>query len=128
MDKIKMIVKIIILPAIALVILEVLFYNGERRLGAGYIYDTEGKRIFGPNINIPPNVVDVYNSRRCIVVKQKPSAQIEEDIYDRTYSYPFGRDTIYYWIIYKKEHHYCGPLLYDDMKDLLKTDKIDINL
>lgn len=123
MDKIKLIIYFSILLAIVVVP----FCNSNvKRLGGAYEYDTDGKRIFGPDIDIPPIIMHYEYNDRYILVQQKPCKNREEAIYDRTYLYPMGRDTIYYWIIDKQKHSYDGPMLYKEFT--IKTERLNLNL
>lgn len=104
------------------------FYN-QCNLGCGYWYDREGKRLFGPNdIIIPPYIEEFDYNATYIVVKQKPLQQREEIQYERIYDYPMGRDSIYYWIINKREHKSWGPILNEEYYSILKKERINIKL
>ena len=101
-----------------------LFHCNTRRVGCGEWLDIEGKRIFGPTIDIPPEVIHVENHDTFIIIKQLPLKTPEEAVYERTYTYPAGRDSTYYWIIYKKNHRYHGPMLYDEYLQIRKYIKL----
>lgn len=116
MDKIK--ITLIIPIGIIVWLLVSFLWNGGNQLGEGYWYDIDGKRIFGPDIDIPPVSDVIFNSTAILVVRQKPLKHTEEAIYEHTYNYPMGRDSTYYWIIYKKEKRYVGPILEHEYKDM----------
>ncbi|MBE6247429.1 MAG: DUF3997 domain-containing protein [Bacteroidales bacterium] len=87
------------------------------RLGDGYVYHNEGgalKRIYCTkakcDVYIPPTILSYSYNSTYILAKQKlklPSLAIEPD-----YSYNFAnsKDSIFYWIINKRENHLYGPL------------------
>ena len=85
--------------------------HNEQRLGNEYWYDVEGCRVFGPNIDIPPIAKVVECTKEYIIVEQHPKKGKEEATYGRIYNYPHGRDTTYYWIIFKKKTHLDGAVL-----------------
>ena len=75
--------------------------NDEVKLGNNYIYDAEHQHIIGA-IDIPPVIINYKYNEKFIVAKQSPTA-FDNVIYDKMkYDYYLGRDTIYYWIIYKQ--------------------------
>lgn len=125
MDKIIRIIKFLLFFIIVLILISI-FKSNEKQLGNGYWYDIEGKRIFGPNIDIPPCVERYKYNSKCIIVEQKPYNQQEDIIYERTYNYPIGRNTTYYWIILKTNNTYYGPILYEDMQIIIQKEKIDL--
>lgn len=110
MDKIKKTISIVMGLLIAIVYLSILVPSNSRRIGGGYWYDIEGKRIFGPDIDIPPVVEKYEHVGDYIIVKQKPNHWVEESTYERKYIYPRGRDTSYYWLIDLKHHVFVGPM------------------
>ncbi len=123
MDKIKRIIKLFVeILALCLTIIVIwCIVFPEKKLGKGYFYDNDDDRIFGPVIDIPREVLQYDYNRRYIVVKQRPEKWPDDPLYERTYSYPWGRDTIYYWIIDKQENSYYGPMLYDEFDSIFNT-------
>lgn len=99
-----------ILLAFVVVLLIIIPHNSQD-LGGGYWYDREGKRVLGPDIDIPPVAKIIQCKGDYIIVEQHPNKEREEATYEREYNYPYGRDTTYYWIIYKKKRTFSGPLL-----------------
>jgi hypothetical protein len=91
-------------------ILSPLFYDPDiENLGGGFTYYAEQKDILG-RVDIPPYITSFDYDGKYVIVKQKPK-KYHEAIYDkRKYVYPLGRDTIYYWLIIKKEQKVLGPL------------------
>lgn len=114
MDKIKR----ISLALIAIVLLIAMLHNSQN-LGGGYWYDEEGKRVFGPDIDIPPLAKILARNGDYIIVEQHPNEEREEATYEREYNYPYGRDTTYYWVIYKKRNTFFGPLMRAELDSLL---------
>lgn len=85
-----------------------LFYNSDlTRLGNGFIYDDGRKDIIGQK-DIPPNIISYDFDSQFVIVKQRP-AKYDNVMYPN-YTYPMGRDAIYYWLIIKKEGKVIGPL------------------
>lgn len=108
---------------IALIFISQAFYNPITDLGGDYVYNEEVKDVVGPDIEVPPVSEVIYNSDEYFVIKQKPdNFEYSYYNYDWVYYYPYGRDTTYYWIIYKKEHLFVGPVLQDKYKAIV-TDK-----
>ena len=73
MDKIKR----ISLALIAIVLLIAMLHNSQD-LGGGYWYDEEGKRVFGPDIDIPPLAKILARNGDYIIVEQHPNEEREE--------------------------------------------------
>ena len=65
---------------------------------------------------IPANVFSYDYNRQFIIAKQKPLLP-PDPLYDKEYLYPLGVDTVYYWIIIKKEHIVLGPMSLDAFND-----------
>jgi len=126
MHKIKVLLKFSFFLITILFFLS-LFASNEKQLGCGYWYDIENKCIFGPSIDIPPSIEKFEYNNDYIIVEQKPQEK-EDIIYERIYNYPLGRDTTYYWIIFKKRNTYYGPIIYDDMQEILKNERINITI
>ena len=119
MDKMKH-YSIVIIPVFVVVVLVTMMYNpNEQSLGDGYWYDIEGKRVFGPDIDIPPTAKIVECTRYYIIVEQHPKPEREDAMYEYEYNYPYGRDTTYYWIIYKKENSFIGPFVPSELDSIL---------
>ena len=128
MDKIKKIVIALILFVVVILIVGIINpFNGEQILGGGYSYDIEGKRVFGPDIDIPPCAKIIKYRGDVIIVEQHPKRMKEEATYGREYNYPNGRDTTYYWVVYKKEHMFYGPLLRNQLDSILTSERIKTN-
>ena len=127
MDKIKhkYILKIILIVLLVTITWLVIMSHNTRILGDGYWYESEGKRIFGPDIDIPPTAKIVECTRGYIIVEQYPPER-EDAIYEYEYTYPYGRDTTYYWIIYKKEHSFIGPLVRSELDSILEESGINL--
>jgi hypothetical protein len=104
--------KIILFVIFALIFILFIPQNCDtdsKRLGNGFVYNAEHKHITG-EIDIPPYVLSFDYDKEYVIAKQKPK-EYNEVIYDkREYIYPLGRDSIYYWLIIKKEHKVLGPL------------------
>lgn len=124
MDKIKHISILFIKCVVVIVILGIIYpSSGEKILGGGYRYDIESKRLFGPDIDIPPCSKIIRYKGDVIIVEQHPGKVIEEATYGRHYYYPHGRDTTYYWIIYKNKHTYLGPLMRHQLDSIREADR-----
>ena len=54
MDKIKRLSFVVALLALVAIVLLIAVPHNSQNLGGGYWYDKEGKRVFGPDIDIPP--------------------------------------------------------------------------
>jgi hypothetical protein len=130
MDKIshrnkKMRIIIFILICVTYISLLFLYNPDDENLGEGFIYNAERKDILG-TVDIPPYVLSFAYDKKNIIAKQKPK-KYNEAIYDkREYNYPLGRDTIYYWLIIKKEQKIFGPLnisQYDSLRIQYKVPK-----
>lgn len=121
MDKMKCkyILKIILVVLVVTVTWLVIMPYNTRILGDGYWYDIEGKRVFGPDIDIPPTAKIVECTRYYIIVEQHPKPEREDAMYEYEYNYPYGRDTTYYWIIYKKENSFIGPFVPSELDSIL---------
>jgi hypothetical protein len=86
-----------------------MYDDDSKNLGNDFVYNAEHKHILG-KIDIPPTVVSFDYDKHFIIAKQKPT-QFHNVIYDKMeYVYPLGRNTIYYWLIIKKEQKVFGPL------------------
>jgi hypothetical protein len=110
--------KIVIGIICVLYILVSMYHNPDiEDLGGDFTYDAEQKDIIGI-VDIPPQILSFDYDKRFIIVKQRPS-KYHNAIYDkREYFYPLGRDTIYYWLIIKKEQKVLGPLMLEDFNTL----------
>ena len=129
MDKMKCkyiyILKIILVVLVVTVTWLVIMPHNTRILGDGYWYDIEGKRVFGPDIDIPPTAKIIKCKRDYVIVEQYPP-KYDDAIYEYEYNYPYGRDTTYYWIIYKKEHSFVGPFLRSELDFILLERNIQL--
>lgn len=123
MDKMKHISLVIILLTLVAIVLLVSIPHCSQDLGGGYWYDKEGKRVFGPDIDIPPVAKIIQCKGDYIIVEQHPNKEQEEATYERIYNYPCGRDTTYYWVICKKEHAFWGPLLRLELDSVMNSMK-----
>lgn len=99
-------------------------YNPIIELGGGYTYNEDNYVIDGPDIDVPPKSEVIYNCDEYFVVKQKPEIFLDsESVWSYSnkwvYYYPYGKDMVYYWIIYKKEHRFVGPILKSKYKAIL---------
>lgn len=127
MDKIKHTSFAIILFVFALIIIIIISPHNSQLLGGGYWYDKEGKRVFGPDIDIPPISLIIQCNRDYIIVEQHPNKELEEATYNRVYNYPCGRDTTYYWVICKKKCTFEGPLLRSQLDSVLIENSISLS-
>lgn len=129
MDKVIKIFKIIAIGVWVILVVTIgllLLNNNEKKLGNGYWYDIEGKRVFGENLAIPPNAEIILNNDNYVLVGQNPLSTKEEAIYGKEFYYSLGRDSTYYWIIFKQEKKYKGPLTKDELLKILKDEAIKI--
>ena len=128
MDKVKHISFAIVFLFILTIIVLIAIPNNSRNLGGGYWYDIEGKRVFGPDIDIPPVSRIIQSKGDYFIVEQHPNKEQEEATYGRVYNYPHGRDRTYYWIINKKEHAFLGPLLRSELDSALLENGIKLHI
>lgn len=99
----------------------------NKNLGGGFVYSDEHKHIVG-KVDIPPIVMAYDYDNDFIIAKQKPK-EYDEIIYDtKEYYYPFGRDTIYYWLIIKNQQKVIGPLSFEDFQHLKIKYKVPAKL
>ncbi len=103
--------------------------NGEHHLGNGFHYFEDPgtidywKRGDTLKLEIPAYVLSYKNTRKWLLVEQKPREfpnAMEAAVY-----YPYGRDTLYYYLIDKKEKTIMGPLLYSDMEAFLQEKNLE---
>jgi hypothetical protein len=105
----------------------------SKNLGDGYTYVHEGS---GANCifheypakggEIPPDVISYDYDKKFIIAKQKPN---EFDCaYEKGFIYSLGRDTVYYWLIIKKEQKVFGALDYDSFLQLKRKYNVPANL
>lgn len=93
-----------------------------KKLGDGYVYRYEGKpivEIFCEKINggsIPPTILSYDYNHKFIIAKQKPKIP-QDPLYGKEYIYSNGSDSVYYWIIIKKEHTVLGPMNLEAFND-----------
>ncbi len=122
----KVILLIIFIVVLILFFLQI-FDTDSKNLGSGFVYNAEHKHILG-KIDIPPTIISYNYDKHFIVVKQKPK-EFDEAIYDKMeYVYPLGRDTVYYWLIIKREQKVFGALDYDSFQKIAKEYKVPDNL
>ena len=102
-----------------------------KKLGYGFSYASEHKDITGfylphksktsqPVRSVPPIILSYAYDDQFIIAKQKP-AEYDNVMYEfngKWNDYFLGRDTVYYWLIIKKEHKVLGPLDYDKFNEL----------
>jgi hypothetical protein len=85
----------------------------SKELGGNYFLNVEGKNInvilnHRPNTKgIPPAILKYNYNNDFIIAEQKPN--INDNILDETANYKNGRDSLYYWIIVKKNSLCLGP-------------------
>lgn len=127
MDKIKHSIGIILFfcVLVLIVLLICLAPSNKKELGGGYWFDIEGKRIFGPDIDIPPVVEYIKYDDDYIIVKQKPYHLQEEAQYEHTYTYPYGRMATYYWVIDICNHTFQGPIIENEFDSIINSKKIN---
>lgn len=129
MDKVIKIFKIIAIGVWVILVVTIgllLLNNNEKKLGNGYWYDIEGQRVFGEDLAIPPKAEIILNNDSYILVRQNPLSTKEEATYGKEFHYSLGRDSTYYWIIFKPEKKYKGPLTKDELLKLLNDEAIKI--
>lgn len=103
--------------------LSCIFDTGEVNLGKGFKYFEDTRGIYywrigdSTSVEIPPIVMSYSNSRRFLLVKQRPT-KYDNVIYQQI-SYPSGRDSTYYWLIDKQTKEVTGPLLFSEMQIIL---------
>lgn len=68
---------------------------------------------------IPPEVLSYVNTKQYILARQTPH-QSDDAIYPKFYSYPYGRDSTYYWFVDKQDKCLTGPLLLSEMESFLQ--------
>lgn len=127
MDKMKNQWYLLLLVIVTLLI--VFGNNGEHHLGNGFHYFEDPgtidywKRGDTLKLEIPAYVLSYKNTRKWLLVEQKPREfpnAMEAAVY-----YPYGRDTLYYYLIDKKEKTIMGPLLYSDMEAFLQEKNLE---
>ncbi len=128
MDKIKHISFALALFVLTIIVVLISILHNSQDLGDEYWYDKEGKRVFGPDIDVPPVAKIIQYRGDYIIVEQNPNKEHEEATYEREYIYPSGRDTTYYWVINKKEHAFWGPLLRSELDSVLVEYNINYSL
>lgn len=119
MNKIKSIITIFLFCIFFLtawITITFIFSDDSEDLGGGYTYYSEQKMISG-KFQIPPTILEYRYNSEIIIVKQQPTKY--KDIMYNDYNYPLGRDTIYYWIIDKKNNSLTGPINYDEFQKLI---------
>lgn len=126
MKKTRTILYAVVFVALVAIVLLIVISHNSQDLGSGYWYDREGKRVFGPDIDVPPVAKILTHKGDYIVVEQHPNEEREEATYEREYNYPYGRDTTYFWIIYKEKHTFSGPLLRTELDSVLLEDGIKL--
>lgn len=101
-------------------------------LGQGFTYDDElchinyWKRGDTRHFCIPSRILNYKNQRNYILVKQQPKKY--DELLEGRFTYPYGRDTTYYWLVNKKTLEVLGPVLYSEMKQHLEeTDNDKMN-
>lgn len=119
---------LIIVSVFVIILIWGLFDDGTENLGGGYKYYPDNDFIAGSSIMIPPYIEGFKTNKSHIIVKQrlkglKPAA-IFYDIMD--YNFYLGLDTVYYWIINKRDNSYFGPIGYDEFVE--KKDSLHIKL
>lgn len=129
MNKKKSIITIFLLAIFLLIAwttITFIFSNDNEDLGGGYTYYSEQKIISG-KFQIPPTIQEYKYDSEIIIAKQHPTKH--KDIMYADYNYPFGRDTIYYWIIDKKANTFSGPMNHNDfLKEISQyDDKFELN-
>ena len=109
------------------------FNPDEVPLGKGFTYFGSPSHISYWNMDdstivfIPPNVLSYITIGNYIIVKQQPD-QYDSALDPKFYVYPLGRDTVYYWFIDKHTKETSGPMLYSDLKLLLREKHQEILL
>ena len=144
MDEMRKYVKICIILSIILVwILSLGSCNkDEVNLGHHFKFDTKRQCVFSHQIgvlypiviknqpgrrDIPPNVIDYVFDKRYVLVKQQPKIPLEQIYYDSNdVAYPHELDSLYYWIIIKRDGIVLGPMLFDDFHN--KCNELGISL
>ena len=128
MDKMKLVGYFCLITLIVIVILSIWGFKEEHYLGKGYTYFEDPSSIsywkFGDSLqyDIPPDILKYDNRMNTILVKQKPRQFRHSE--DTEYNYSCGRDSTYYFFINKKTKKAYGPILYSEMKEFLKEEKL----
>lgn len=124
MDKIRL--KNVLFLVLFVIVLLPFLDTGKVRLGGGFYYYDDGayfidywKRGDSLQFTIPPEVLSYYNNRRILIIKQQPR-ECDYRMHSR-YDYPYGRDSVYYWYIDKRNKEINGPMLYSDMDSFLQN-------
>lgn len=92
-----------------------------KNLGEGYFYRFEAKDLTdilcerSNSGEIPANVIAYDYNHQYIIAKQKPKLP-PDPLYSKEYVYLNGSDSVYYWLIIKKEHCVLGPMNLDEFK------------
>ena len=124
--------RLIIAISVILILINGVMNDFVAYLGRDYICYEEHQsdvRIYHnekPHFEIPSNITDYKNTIDWILVRQIPS---EEKYQNKAFGsfilYPAGKDTVYYWIVDKKNHQAYGPLFYDDYLNKAKQLSIE---
>lgn len=114
------------------IVLMVIFYDdssnrpNQEYLGDGYtLCDEKPQRIYGPEIEIPPTILEYkYNGRYIIVIQNLHGKEPEYMFTEHNYTFSSLSDDNY-WIIDKEKGEFFGPLSrmeYENKKDSLNID------
>lgn len=108
--------------------------DAVKQLGDGYWLSIEGRdnnRIFSGEAygkGIHADVIEYDYSDNYIVAKEKPIEFDDPADSDDVISYPYGRDTVYYWIILKKKRKRIGPLSEQEFKYELNKNNLPLEI
>ncbi len=89
--------------------------NQATELGDGYFFRLPGNKTkdilnHKPNHkDIPANIEKMNFDRNFIIALQRPQ-KVDNSIYNNSPEYPYGSDTLYYWLVIKKLDLVLGPL------------------
>jgi hypothetical protein len=98
--------------------------DGSEELGNGYFLRIEGRSVdevlnHKSKIRGIPPAVQRYNYDKTFIVGEQHPKRFDE-VLDERITYPYGRDTIYYWIIIKESHTRLGPLTLPEFEEARK--------
>jgi hypothetical protein len=113
------------------IIILLLFQNCSndftKDLGDGYFYRFEGGElndILGKG-EIPATVLEYAFNDDFIIAEQKPKLP-QDPLYDNEYNYNNGANSLYYWIIIKKQNLVLGPFSYLEYIKVKNENKITL--
>lgn len=102
-------------------------------LGGGYFFRNEGGDLKDILCKLPkggeiPSTVIGYDFDKNFIIALQHPKMPQDILYDKNYNYESGVDTIYYWVIIKKNHIVLGPLKENEFKETRKKYNIPESL